>query len=89
MILINTVPILFKCQDLILLIIIITLLKLIPWLKQWHHYTTIEKRGTTNQFIQSHPIFYVKKERDERNSYYAIALAFVALIVVCIVVTQV
>lgn len=34
------------------------LLKLIPWLKQWHQYTSVDKQGTTNQFIKSHPISF-------------------------------
>ena len=34
------------------------LLKLIPWLQQWYKYTTIDKQGTTNQFIKHHPISF-------------------------------
>ena len=34
------------------------LLKLIPWLKQWHQYTSVDKQGTTNQFIKSNPISF-------------------------------
>ena len=34
------------------------LLKLIPWIKQWHRYTSIDKQGTTNQFIKTNPISF-------------------------------
>ena len=64
------------------------LLKLIPWLKQWHQYTTIEKRGTTNQFIRSHPIFYLKEERDQWRFVLAFALAVIIFIIFGVIVTQ-
>ena len=34
------------------------LLKLIPWLEEWYKYTSIDKKGTTNQFIKSHSISF-------------------------------
>ena len=34
------------------------LLKLSSWLEKWYKYTTIDKQGTTNQFMKSHPILF-------------------------------